>query len=427
MQRAPHILVISHNVLSKTTAMGKTLSSMLSCVPAENLAQLYFHSEIPTTDQCQNYFRIRDQDVLLSIFKRHIDATIYDKNDIQADTLSPRTDKGVISKIYQFSRRRTPLIYIMRNLVWRIGKWDSEELRNWLDNFKPDLIFFASGDYAFSYRIAYSISCRLKIPIVMWCCDDFYFSKRYATSIGGRYCHNNLLLWVKRITERVESVIVIGEKMKHDYATIFSVPINVIRISAPENSMAKPFNERTGIVYVGGLGVNRIDSLVELGRQLRHANLTGYECINVYSNDKNHNILKQLSEENGIHFCGGLAAETVPAVLGKAKFVLHVEAFDRKAKERTRYSVSTKIGESLRSGACMIAYGPSDIASIEYLEEYKVAAILHSPEEISNVIAKIISNPGIYKSYVDNAEQLAEKNHSKEKNDAMMSGILHLS
>ena len=75
----------------------------------------------------------------------------------------------------------------------------------------------------------------------------------------------------------------------------------------------------------------------------------------------------------------------------------------------------------------MIAYGPSDIASIEYLEEYKVAAILHSPEEISNVIAKIISNPVIYKSYVDNAEQLAEKNHSKEKNDAMMSGILHLS
>ena len=61
MNDNPRILVISHNVFSKSTAMGKTMSSMLSCVPPENLAQLYFHSEVPTTDVCKNYFRITDQ------------------------------------------------------------------------------------------------------------------------------------------------------------------------------------------------------------------------------------------------------------------------------------------------------------------------------------------------------------------------------
>lgn len=427
MRRAPHILVISHNVLSKTTAMGKTLSSMLSCVPAENLAQLYFHSEIPTIDQCQNYFRIKDQDVLLSIFKRKIKPTIYGKEDIQTDRRFPRTDEGLVSKIYQFSRRRTPLIYYMRNLLWKIGKWDTAELRRWLDEFRPDLIFFASGDYSFSYRIAYSISMRLHIPIVMWCCDDFYFSKRYAGTIGGKYYHRDLMKWVKRISERTESVVVISEHMKRAYTALFSQPIHVVRISAPVNLMARPMQDRSGIVYVGGLGVGRITPLLELGRSLRRRHAPDCSYIDVYSNDRNQAVLQHLTEENGIRFYGGLAAEDVPSILGKAKFVLHIESFDEKAKERTRYSLSTKIGESLRSGACMIAYGPPEIASMEYLKENQAAVVLHAPDELSSAVDRLCSNPSLYQSYIEKAEQLAAKNHSKEKNDARMSAILHLS
>lgn len=426
MQRAPHILVISHNVLSKTTAMGKTLSSILSCVPAENLAQLYFHSEIPTIDQCQNYFCIKDQDVLLSIFKRQIKPTIYGKEDIQTDRRSPRTDRGFVSKIYQFSRRRTPLIYNMRNLMWKIGKWDTVQLRKWLDDFQPNLIFFASGDYSFSYQIAYSISTRLNIPILMWCCDDFYFSQRYENTVGGKYCHRDLMRWVKRISERLESVVVIGEKMKHDYATLFPVPIYVIRISATQNFEARPYDERSRIVYIGGLGVNRISPLIELGQQLKDANISGYEWIDVYSNDKNAKTLNQLTEENGIRFHGSVPAEDVPTLLGSAKFILHVEAFDENAIERTRYSLSTKIGESLQSGACIIAYGPKEIESIQYLSKNHAAVVLHGADEIGSAVIKLNSSPGMYKEYIHRARRLAEENHNKKKNDTIMSEILHL-
>ena len=85
MKQAPRILVISHNVFSQSTAMGKTLSSMLSCVPPDCLAQLYFHSEVPTTEQCRNYFRIRDQDVLCSIVTRRSSFTVYGEADIRSD------------------------------------------------------------------------------------------------------------------------------------------------------------------------------------------------------------------------------------------------------------------------------------------------------------------------------------------------------
>lgn len=424
MKQDTHILVISHNVFSDSTAMGKTLLSMLSCVPAENLAQLYFHAEIPTTDRCKNYFRIKDEEVLRSVVTRRIKPTIYGEKDIRPEVKYPRVDKGFVSKIYQFSRRRTPLIYNARNLIWKLGKWDSAALRNWIDDFKPDLIFFAAGDYAFSYRIACSVSCRLNIPVVMWCCDDFYLSKRYADTIGGRYCHRNLMKWVERLSRQTRSVVVISEQMKRDYARLFNQPINVVRISAPENRMAKPLAERRGIVFAGGLGVNRIYPLIELGRQLRTAKLPGYEYIDVYSNEKNPKVLEQLTEENGIRFHGGAAAAHIPAILGQAKFALHVEAFDNNAKERTRYSLSTKIAEMLRSGACIIACGPSDIASMEYLAENKAALILGAPQEIAEGITALDADPQIYEEIINNAERLAQKNHSKDRNDALMSEIL---
>lgn len=424
MKKAPRILVISHNVFSQSTAMGKTLSSMLSCVPPENLAQLYFHSEVPTVDVCKNYLRIRDQDVLRAIVTRHAKCAIFGEKDIQHDAVNPRTDKGTAAKIYQFSRKRTPWIYNLRNLMWKMGKWNSKTLKAWLKDFSPDLIFFASGDYAFSYRIAYSISLQLQIPIVLWCCDDFYLSKRYANTIGGRYYHHNLMKWVERLSGRTRSVVVISEQMKRDYSHIFNQPINVVRISAPENRMAKPLAERRGIVFAGGLGVNRIYPLVELGRQLRTAKLPGYEYIDVYSNEKNPKVLEQLTEENGIRFHGGAAAGHIPTILGEAKFALHVEAFDDNTKERTRYSLSTKIAEMLRSRTCIIAYGPSDIASIEYLAENKAALILGAPQEITEGITALDTGPQIYEEIINNAERLAQKNHSKDRNDALMSEIL---
>lgn len=122
MKQAPRILVISHNVFSQSTAMGKTLSSMLSCVPPENLAQLYFHSEVPTVDVCKNYLRIRDQDVLRTIVTRHAKCAVFGEKDIQHDAVNPRTDKGTAAKIYQFSRKRTPGFIICET---GCGKWGS--------------------------------------------------------------------------------------------------------------------------------------------------------------------------------------------------------------------------------------------------------------------------------------------------------------
>ena len=168
------ILVVSHNVFSKTSNVGKTLSAYFRGVDSKDMAQFYIHSEIPTDDICENYYRITDKEAIKSVFTRR-SGRVFGKDDIKLDAADTRTDTGNTAKLYQKARSKRPFIYFARNTWWSLGKWNTKRLRAWLDEFDPDIVFFASGDYAFMYKIAEKIARMRKIPLVVSCMDDYYF------------------------------------------------------------------------------------------------------------------------------------------------------------------------------------------------------------------------------------------------------------
>lgn len=161
----PRVLVVSHNVFSSSGNMGKTMMHMLAGIPPDNLAQLYFHQEIPTRRCCLHYFRMTDSNILHSLFTRKTEFRVFDASDIDESAVQSRTDTGWLAKVYQFSRRRTSFIYFLRDTMWRFGKWKTKALLEWVQAFAPNVIFLAAGDYAFPYRIAIwlSISCTFRL------------------------------------------------------------------------------------------------------------------------------------------------------------------------------------------------------------------------------------------------------------------------
>ena len=418
--KEPKVLVISHNVFSASGNMGKTMVDMLSGIPAENLAQLYFHSEVPTLKMCKRYFRITDRNMLKSVLSRKGQYHIYREEDICENRGSSRTDSGMTAKVYQYSRRRTPLIYFARNTMWKLGVWNSNALNHWIQEFSPDVIFFASGDYSFAYRIVYKIAKRYHIPVVMWCCDDHYISRKKKASPMYHYVKNDLIKWAHRAADLSRCLITISDKMQQDYSALFGKQAEVIRISAKENPERVPVEEKSRIVYAGNLGVNRLEPLLELGRQLTKAGMTEYPWIDVYSGERDPKRLELLTKENGINFHGAVSQEELGRILGSAKYLLHVEAFDEDSMKRTRYSLSTKIGESLQSGACIVAYGPKDISSMEYLIEHDAAVFLSRPEDLISLLKKFDEEKETYKGYVERAVRLAEECHNKKLNDEKM-------
>lgn len=424
MEHTPRVLVISHNVFSRSGNMGRTMADLLSCVPPENLAQLYFHSEVPTMDVCGRYFRITDKNVLRSVVTRKSGYRVYGQEDIQPERATSRTDSGVTAQVYQFSRRRTPLIYLARNTMWKMGKWKSPELESWLREFDPEVIFFASGDYVFPYRIVCDLADRLGIPVVMWCCDDYYIGKKNIHSPLYPYTRRHLMKWARQTAERSKCIVTICDKMRADYGRLFKKRAEVIRISAQPNPHVVPKEERAGIVYAGNLGLNRIEPLLELANALKEAGVPGYDRIDVYSGEGDPEKLARLTEENGIRFHGTVPNEELKQLLGRAKYLLHVEAFDENSRVRTRYSLSTKIGESLQSGGVTLCYAPADIASVEYLRQHDAAVILERAEELPGILRELNEKAESYDAIVARAAELARKCHDKEANDRKMLEIL---
>lgn len=423
----PKVLVISHNAFSTTGNMGKTLSDMLACVPDDNTAQLFFHNDTPDSDcRCQNYYRVTDVDMVKSVFGRKAEYKIYTGENLAAktETISAEKSGGAVHNIYQYSRRRTPFIYMARNLLWNIGVWNTAELDNWIKNFSPDVIFFACGDYAFAYKIVYKIARKLGIRVIPWCSDDFCLKQLKPHWFMQRIVRANLEKWTRKVFSLSDSVVTINDKMARDYAAHFGIRTNVMRISADIPEKHTSYTQRSGICYIGNLGVGRTAPLLQFADALHSAQLKGLEKIHVYSGEKNQDTIDMLKNCSGVVYHGSVTADEVKKLHSKTRYLLHTENSALHFKNRTRYSLSTKIGEYLASGACIVAYGPKDIASMEYLAAGGGALCSDNVHELIQLIAAAENDADIYTDTVNNSLEMVQKYHNRQSNNNLMKNII---
>lgn len=417
------LLVISHNVFSKTGNMGKTLKSYFEGWNVDEIAQLYVHSEIPTDDICHNYYRITDKEMIKSIFTRK-SGRVFTEADIKRDAITTRTDTGNTAKLYQKARKRTPFIYFARNLWWKMGKWKTKKLLSWIDDFNPDIIFFASGDYAFIYDVALELAKYKSIPLVVSCMDDYYLYNKNAKKAGGKAQHKKLMKSARRVMEYSSGIFTICEKMTRDYSELFGKPCYTLSTSS---TITEPlsFEKTNNISYMGNLGYNRNEQIVALGKALKKLECEGKpEYIDVYSQEIREEILKDLNEENGIKFHGKIGADEVLRIMGSSLAVIHTESFHKISRNQVKYSVSTKVADSLASGTPILAYGPEEIASIEYLKENDSAFCASDEKELEGCLKSLISDEQRRSQIIENALNLAKKNHNGDINRQMLKNKL---
>lgn len=406
------VLLVSHTVLSKTGNMGKTLRGYLADFAPEDIAQFYIHSEVPTDDtRCTNYYRFTDVDALKSIWPFQQRGVHFGPQDIQPERTTTRTDSGAVGEIYQFGRKRSGGIYLMRNLLWKLGHWKTPKLKAWLREVDPDVILFASGDYSFMYDIARWMAEFLNKPLVVSCMDDYYIYNANQDTAIGRFQHKLYLNTVRRTMDRASCILAICDSMRDAYAELFQKPCYVLHTSAEEKTLTLNPNAQQ-LSYLGNLGFDRNLQLCKIGRAAKKIG----RWVDVYSGEKNPEILSVLTEENGIRYHGSIPASEVLKVMEQSMVVIHTEAFDEKNKQEVRFSVSTKIAESLMYGPCLLAFGPEGIASIDYLKQNRAAYVITREEDLTAGLQDLTTNAALRKELLENARALARKNHSSSVN-----------
>ena len=406
------VLVISNNVFSQTNNNGKTISSFLKNFPSHNIAQLYFNEEVPGGMIFTNFFRITDRDMLNSFFKKNsrrggIVIASYDNSDNKINkTLGTLID---ISK-------KTNTARFFREIVWKLGCWESRGLKKWLDQISPDLVFFCAGDSGFAYDITTYTVNRFNSKLAIYITDD-YILKRKTINFMWWIRRVYILRKLKKILSYSDYFFTISNKMKIRYKEIFGkdsiVLMNLIDPMRDQFTVSLA-NPTLTFLYAGGFHHNRFKTLFLLSKAIKKYNanfgIKKKAYLKIYSNQKpNSSILSDIVIPGSSEFGGSLKNRELKKVLNSCDIPVHVESFDKSSIEATRLSISTKIPEYLSLGKPVLAIGPKELASMEYLEN--AAFCITDPNSLYTDLLRLISNQKIRTDLSNRAINKFEKNH----------------
>jgi len=417
-------LVVSHNTFSKTNNMGKTLSALFYAADPAKVAQLYFKDEPIDPSRASAFFKITDGEMLRSTLKGKAVAPMPPTQI----TPAPAVKKARFGQLVQtLGAKRIPLIMLLRDWLWAEKYWFSSQLQDWLKENKPDCIFFASGDATFSYRVVLKLAETLNIPIVSYFCDDYYFYQRNWPTPGNLIYRYKIRKSIERLCQASTSLVTISKAMQEKYAKTFNRPTHLIMTPSQMPSgdaQPKGAPETVQLVYAGNIGM-RAKTLLAVAKTVHALNKKGAHIrFEVYTLTADKKLIATLKATPGLVFMGALAPEQLQTVYQTADALLHVESFRKKDRARIKYSVSTKVPDLLMSGACIIAVGPEDQASMQYLKENQAAFVCHQHTDIEATIESFMDNPKLRALYRQKALQLAHLNHQPYENSVKLSQII---
>ena len=404
------ILIISNNVLSCQNNNGKTLLSFFKDEPSIKLAQIYLSNEI-LEDVCDaDYYRISDKDVFRSLFfyGERAGSEVAFKKEYKF-FIENKKNSSFDSKLF----KRSDSARLIREIIWKFSRMDHEALLNWVNKVSPDLIFFCAGDSLFAYDV-YNTVCNHapNAKKVVYVTDDYIMPrKKLAPSWWLRkylVCSK-----MKKAVQESDVFVTISECMRSEYKKRFFKD-SIIAFNMSKSLKIENFKKESRtdllLIYAGGLHFKRWETLTMLANALKVFNIENNRSVllRIYYHQTVHKSVQEKMEVHGASvFCGPLDASGVQNALNNADILVHVESFSSESIESTRLSISTKIAEYISVGNKILAIGPSDVASMRFLDKH--ACCISCPDELASKLYNLLSDKSSYKQNFDVLEcQIAE-------------------
>jgi glycosyltransferase involved in cell wall biosynthesis len=419
----PRVLVVSNNCFSESNANGRTLGNFFINWDKNSLAQLYIQPELPNTNVCENFYRVTDYEMLNAVVKFQHCGRVIEKEEIALGSVNTRTDEGLEKKINSSRVKKKPYMYILRNLLWNTNRWRSSQFDNWVEGFQPEVILFQAGDSAFMSDIARKLSIKYKIPLILFNSEDYYLKDKMSSSPLFYIQRFLLKRSFEKLMDQSRFVIYSCDLLKNDFDRIFSTPSEVLLTVS--NITPKSFKKKNTIPvisYLGNVGVDRWESIVEVGKALQKINVDYY--VDVYTQYLPLEAKNIFNEKNGIRYKGAISYNKVVEVMHSSDLLLHAESFSEFRKWDLKHAFSTKIADSLSCGTCLFTYGPEEIASVKYLKENSASCVVTDKESLESTLKLIISNESLRSKYIEKALKLAKERHSAEVNSRIFEKII---
>lgn len=401
MHPIKRVLIISNNTLSMTSNNGKTILSLFEEYPKDNLFQLFTREETPTI-KIGGYFRITNKDVVRGRFSSQKRGSIVVPNI--------ENDNGSVQLVKPSKLKRTSFSCLVREMLWT-GAWRSKQLDAWLDEINPEIIFFVAGDTGYSYSICEYVAAKTGASVNIYITDD-YVLPRSKETIFDTIKRKNTYKKLTRALEKTDSLFTISEKMRQEYESLFhkdSMPIFNVSDDLRIQNYSGDSSTIT-VVYAGSLYYGRYNLVCEVAKCISKLNKNNDTnlYLEIYAGqDVSNEVKAQLTIKGASVFGGALNKPDLIRKLNEADILLFVESFEKEQIEKTKLSLSTKISEYMSVEKPILAIGPREIGSMEFLND--VALCIDRVDKIKDALMLLNNNENVRNEYALKAREKFEQ------------------
>ncbi len=139
-EELPKILSISIATWDQNSG-NHTETDLFKYWSPERLAQIYTRSDLPNTPVCNRFFRISENQIIKSVYKRNpVGERVQNTTEVVSET-----EKRAIEaerKLYaKAHKKKSWFMTIMREIIWGLGRWKTKALDTFIEEENPDVYF----------------------------------------------------------------------------------------------------------------------------------------------------------------------------------------------------------------------------------------------------------------------------------------------
>ena len=399
-----------------------TISSLFQDYDKTKLSCLYIRADKSDAKTCDRYFHIYEGRVLKSILNRKIitgeEYTLTDED--RRSSLNDSNDARTEEKRYNYFRNfYSYTFYIIREIIWLLGRWNTKQLNQFVDSADPEVFIFPIESYIHFNRInEYIIKKKHPEKVIGFLWDDNFTYRQHPYNLSYRIHRFWLRRHVRRLVSQCDTIFVLSPKMKRECDKEFG--INTVLLTKPifNEGQFHPCTPHTPIkmLYTGKMHIGRDKTILKVSDAIRRVNKNGTKVVlDIYSGTQLPAKMRQKIEEGGcttIH--APIKQSRVFEKQQQADVLLFVESLS--GKDLTaRLSFSTKLTDYFSAGKCIWAIGNEDLGPIEYLRYNDSGLVSTDEPALNHTLDEIVAHHDLIQQYALKSFQCGVKNHDKQK------------
>ena len=416
MIKTKKIMILSVSAWNNKVG-ADTWPTLVEGLNPDNVASISLREEIPDSLASNNYFTISENKVIKSIFKRNIKTGNKVKRSQEQTNEDIKNLKEHNGRYKKLAKYRGFFALFAREVVWKLGRWKTKELDEFVVNFNPDIILYSMDGYIHFNRICRYVKKKTGAKSIGFFVDD-NFTYKQTKKLGLNVFRLLQRRSLKKLAKNTDAFWAITDKTKKEADAFFDINCTVVTKPIKKDIIYQNWQikEPIRILYTGNLLIGRDRSLIKVVEALKKVNKEKmFFKLDVYTKTQ---LSKETTNKLDCEFCTLHEPSPQSEVLklqSEADILLFLEDVDGPDAKTARLSFSTKITDYLSSGKCIFAVGCMDTAPMQYFADNQSAIIATNSMEIEQKFKALLDNKELILKHAKQACECGIKNHSKEK------------